>query len=194
MAPRYDVREVQDRGHYWQVVYDVTHDNGFTTEHGHSIPKETLEWRAAEYDLNPETQFDTILDIVLAEPYIDEQERVGSVPGEELYDAPDIATARARHVSRCARAKLKHRMTTRAKKAAAGKSLGSAALPTDPLDMIRRDAAIDVRVVAIKREHVRRQREDIVERQRDTRDRATRLAEHFGVDLDAVTQGKMNNG
>lgn len=187
MAPRYDVREVQDRGHYWQVVYDVTYDNGFVTEHGHSIPKETLEWRAAEYGFDPETEFETILDVVLAEPYIAAEEQVGAVTGEELHDAPDIATARALHVSRCARAKLKCRISTR--KSMNGKTLRAGEMD-NPLDMIRRDAVIDPVVVAIKKEHVRHARREHARRVAESQvDRAERIAKELRVDLDGVKRG-----
>lgn len=187
MAPRYDIREVQDRGHYWQVVYDVTHDNGFATEHGHSIPKETLEWRAAEYKLDPTTEFETILDIVLAEPFVAPEEQVGSVAGMELIDAPDIETAKAHHVSRCARAKLKHRIVTR--KAAGAKALKAGEI-ANPLDMIRTDAVIDPTVVAVKAEHVRRTRQEHGERRVENGNgRAERLAKELNIDLDRVKRG-----
>lgn len=187
MAPRYEVREVQDRGHYWQVVYDVTYDNGFVTEHGHSIPKETLEWRAAEYDLDPVQDFESILDVVLAEPYIASEEQVGTVAGSELHDAPDIATARAHHISRCARAKLKCRISTR--KVVNAKVL-RAGEDANPLDVIRRDAVIDPVVVAIKKEHVRRARREHARRiKEDESGRAERIAEELRIDLEKVKQG-----
>ena len=190
MAPRYDIQEVQDRGRYWQVVYTVTMDDGSIAGHGHSIPKETLEWRAAEYELDPATEFETILDIVLAEPFIAAEEQAGSVVGGELYDAPDIATARARHVSRCARAKLKHRISTRAKTNDAAKTLVEI---DNPLDVIRHGAVIESSVVAVKHEHVRRVRADVASRKKETpQDRAVRVAELLGVDL-ASTRQEMRN-
>lgn len=189
MAPRHDVREVQDRGRYWQVVYDVTLDDGSVTEHGHSIPKDTLEWRAAEYDLDPTSQFETILDVVLAEPYIAPEDRV---LGEELFDAPDIATARARHLNRCAKAKLARRISTR-KINGNGQAKVLVEI-ANPFDVIRNGAVIDEAVVAIKREHVRRVREDADKKKRETPiDRAVRVATELGVDLPMVMQGKEKN-
>jgi len=185
MAPRYDVREVQDRGRHWQVVYDVTQDDGSVTEHGHSIPKDTLEWRAAEYDLHPVNDLETILDMVLAEPYIAPEDRVA---GEELHDAPDIATARIRHVSRCAKAKLKHRIITR--KTANGNGKAKAVV-ANPLDVIRVGAVIDPEVVAVKKEHVRRARlEARAGRREDGADRLTRIAKELNVDLTNDERGK----
>lgn len=192
MAPRYEVRDTQDMGRYWQVLYDVTLDDGTVTGHGHSIPKETLEWRAAEYGLDPQTEFETILDVVLAEPYIAADEQVGSVVGEELYDAPDIATARARHLARCARAKLAHRISTRK---AIGKAANGSADSANPLDIIRNTAVIDPLVVEIKKEHVRRGREEHAKRTRPETpvDRAQRIATSFRVDINEL-QGMKKNG
>jgi hypothetical protein len=182
--PRYNVRDVEDRGHYWQVLYDVTLEDGTVTGHGHSIPKTTLEWRAAEYDLDPTTEFETILDIVLSEPYIAHDEQVGTLPGEELYNAPDIATARARHVSRCARAKLACRLSTRK---AAGATVLREGESSNPLDLIRRTAVIDPLVVEVKREHVRRSREDLATSSPDSpADRAARVAAELNVDLTTI--------
>lgn len=180
MAPRYDVREVQDRGHYWQVIYDVTFDNNSTTEHGHSIPKDTLEWRAAEYDLDPTTEFETILDIVLTEPYIAPEDRV---VGEGLHDAPDITMARTQHINRCAKAKLKHRISTRQQ---TGQARNGKAAP-HPLDMIRNDAIIDPVVVEIKKEHVRRTRaEHGVRRTESAQSRALRIARELDIEPSSV--------
>lgn len=192
MAPRYEVKEVQDHGHYWQVLYDLTRDDGTVTGHGHSIPKDTLEWRAAEYGLDPETEFETILDVVLAEPYIAIDEQVGSVVGEELYDAPDIATARARHLARCARAKLTHRISTRK---AIGKTTNGSIDVANPLDLIRNTAVIDPLVVKIKKEHVRQGREEHAKRARPEtpNDRAQRIAANLRVDINAL-QGMKRNG
>lgn len=191
MAPRYDVREVQDRGHYWQVVYDVTYDNGFQTEHGHSIPKDTPEWRAAEYDLDPVGDFELILDIILAEPYIAPEEAVGAVPEEDLHGAPSIAIARSKHISRCARAKLKYRISTRKKN---GNGAAKALVEIDnPFDVIRYGAVIDQDVVAIKKEHVRRTRSELARRKQETApERALRVAEELGIDMNRVQRGLRN--
>lgn len=197
MATRYEVKEVQDRGRYWQVVYDATLDNGTVTEHGHSIPKETLEWRAAEYELDPATEFETILDIVLSEPYLAPEEQAGSLPGEELFDAPDIATARAKHINRCAKAKLRHRISTR--KIPNGAAENKSSENGNPFDMIRTDAVIDPEVVALKREHVRRTREANAElrgklQTEGSEDRAARVAQELGILFNAEQRKIIRKG
>ncbi|MFC8447679.1 hypothetical protein [Kitasatospora sp. NPDC057223] len=51
----------------------------------HAIPKDTLLWRAAEYGIDP-TDTETLLDIILHEPYI---------PDPRLNDPPAAAAVRA---------------------------------------------------------------------------------------------------
>ncbi|MFB9687715.1 hypothetical protein [Amycolatopsis plumensis] len=93
----------------WAVDGVRTADDGTVMRFRHFFPLETLEWRAAEYGIEP-TDTATLLDIVLAEPYLSEEDWSR---GHQLHDAPDIDTARADHLARCARAKLRHRISTR---------------------------------------------------------------------------------
>lgn len=51
----------------------------------HSMPLETLEWRAAEYDIDP-NDFDALLDVVLHEGYVDD-------PGDPANVLTDAAAA-----------------------------------------------------------------------------------------------------
>jgi hypothetical protein len=71
-----------------------------------------MEWRAAEYGLDPDADRATLLDIVMAESLLRSEDYDG---GYQLYDAPDMTTAREHHVARCARAKLRCRLSTRGK-------------------------------------------------------------------------------
>jgi hypothetical protein len=93
----------------WAVDGTRATDDGTTQRFRHLFPLETLEWRAAEYGIDP-ADTATLLDVVLAEPYLSEEDWN---TGHQLHDAPDIATARRDHLARCARAKLRHRLTTR---------------------------------------------------------------------------------
>jgi hypothetical protein len=77
----------------------------------HAFPHDALEWRAAEYGIDP-SDVDTLMDIILTEPYIASTDYE---PGTTLYDAPSIEDARKAHLSRCAKVKLAHRMSTRGK-------------------------------------------------------------------------------
>ncbi|GAA1281580.1 hypothetical protein [Saccharothrix xinjiangensis] len=153
---------VERIGDQWHAHRETTYGTGIT-EHGvHVFPVDILEWRAAEYGFDP-ADIDTLLDIVLCEPYLTAQDWA---MGAGLIDAPDIATARRDHVARCAAAKLRNRISTRpgtttgfsgsATTAGIGSGVGVGAKPTvgHPLDPVRQAPGIDVAVMAAKAEHV----------------------------------------
>ena len=95
----------------WLAEGTAILDNGSETRYEHTFPVDTLEWRAAEYGIDP-ADTATLMDIVLAEPHLSEEDWA---TGHQLHAAPDIATDRADHLARCARAKLRHRISTRGK-------------------------------------------------------------------------------
>ena len=152
MYKKRTILEVQDWGDKWQVVYVIDFipepgdaDQGTWAEQGgHCFPKDIFEWRAAEYGIDP-TDMDTLIDIVLSEPFLGDSDYL---PGETLYDAPDIDTARNAHKSRCARGKLRGRITTR----------GKIASKDGVLHKVRTESLMDDAVLEVKREHVQKQR------------------------------------
>jgi len=95
----------------WIVDGVQHHDDGTSIRLRHVFPLDTLEWRAAEYGIDP-ADTATLLDIVLAEPYLTKEDWAA---GHQLHDAPDIATARRDHLERCAAAKWRHRISSRTK-------------------------------------------------------------------------------
>ncbi len=132
----------QDSAGHWVVAVQRLHDDGTVQDGVHVFPADILEWRAAEYDVDP-ADTTTLLDIVLAEPYLTEEDHN---TGSRLHDVGTVDGARADHLARCAKVKLRHRMTTRGAK--------------HPLDKIRREAVLHPDALAIKRELVRRSREE----------------------------------
>ena len=103
MYEKRTIMEIQDWGDKWQVVYvrefvpETPGEETWAEQAGHCFPKDVFEWRAAEYDIDP-ADMDTLLDVVLSEPFIDP----GDVkPGERLHDAPTIEEARRAHLARC---------------------------------------------------------------------------------------------
>lgn len=76
---------------------ELTLDDGTTIRGRHVFPDDALEWRAAEYDIDP-ADTDTLLDMVLWEPHLPEPDQ----PELLLHDAPDIASAREYHLKRVA--------------------------------------------------------------------------------------------
>jgi hypothetical protein len=125
--------DVERAGDIWHVAVSIE-DGTATSRMLHVFPVDTMEWRAAEYGID---DLATLLDIVLIEPHLSEEERGA---GHQLHDAPDIPTARADHIARCARAKLRLRASTRAK--------GS------PLERVRDESPMDHEVLDVKRGHV----------------------------------------
>lgn len=93
----------------WAIEGMRTEDDGSTMRYRYVFPTDTLEWRAAEYGIDPKDTA-TLLDIVLAEPHLTDED---FAPGTHLYEAPDIDTARRAHVARCAAVKWRHRIASR---------------------------------------------------------------------------------
>lgn len=70
----------------------------------HLMPQQTLEWRAAEYGIDPE-DVDTLLEIVLHEPHMAltdeaEDEPARYATGPALWEADSTTTARVAHLRR----------------------------------------------------------------------------------------------
>jgi hypothetical protein len=87
-----------------------------------------------------------LLDIVISEPYIDHE---GWATGPKLYDEGVTAEqARTAHLARCARAKLAHRISTRAR-------------ADSPLQHVRDTHHMDPEALAIKRQMVQAGREQV---------------------------------
>lgn len=151
MYEKRTIMEIQDWGDKWQVVYvrefvpETPGEEAWAEQAGHCFPKDVFEWRAAEYDIDP-ADMDTLLDVVLSEPFIDP----GDVkPGERLHDAPTIEEARRAHLARCSKAKLKARITTRT---AALRNAGGL------LDQLKAQSPMDTEVMQIKRQTVQEMR------------------------------------
>ncbi|WP_156960702.1 hypothetical protein [Amycolatopsis taiwanensis] len=133
-----------DGGDFWVAEGTQITDDG-TIRRRYMFPAETLEWRAAEYGIDP-TDRATLLDIVLAEPHLTPEDWS---TGSQLHTAPDIDTARADHISRCAATKWRNRIGTRA--------VGN------PCRQIAEDSPMDAEAIDLKRQLVEHQRARIAE-------------------------------
>lgn len=70
------------------ALLDVTDDDGNTTRLAYLLPTDTIEWRAAEYNLDPVADAELLTDIVLFEPHVNIPEdkrlyRVGKAEAKE---------------------------------------------------------------------------------------------------------------
>lgn len=168
MYKRRTVLEVQDWGDKWQVVYVVEHvpetpeETLWAEQSGHCFPKDVFEWRAAEYGIDP-TDMTTLLDIVLAEAFLEPKE---FAPGESLHDAPTIEVAREAHLRRCAKGKLKARVSSRAAKDVN---------PTGPLHAILTSSPMDLEALDLKKKFVHSMRQEFARRVSEPEDRIETL-------------------
>lgn len=96
------------RGH-WVIDRVTTLDDGSKELGVYVMPLDTLEWRAAEYGIDP-SDVDTLMDVVLAEHHLTPEEH-GHVP--VLFTADTVDEARRAHLAACAAAKLRCRISTR---------------------------------------------------------------------------------
>lgn len=111
------------------------------------FPEDTLEWRAAEYGIDPNDTA-TLLDIVLTEPFLTPEDWAN---GPTLYDADTIDDARTAHIARCAAVKLRHRISTREK--------------NSPVSRVRDESPMNPEAIALKTQYVA-QRRNAANRQR----------------------------
>ena len=100
---------VEQRGDVIDVQREMELADGSIIRGKHAFPVDTLEWRAAEYGIDP-ADLDTLLDIVLHEPFLGEPDQ----PDMLLYDAPTVEEARAYHLARIDAVKAKSKKEMKA--------------------------------------------------------------------------------
>lgn len=123
------------------VTSEVTMDDGSVLPLRHRFPWDTLEWRAAEYDI-PAEDADTLLDIVLHEPMMDEPDR----PDLLLHDARTVEEARAYHLSRVEKVK--------------GKDSVKPQKDNPVMDQIKAMAVMNPEAIKLKKAHTDQAREE----------------------------------
>lgn len=135
------------------ATLDITKD-GATVRTAYIFPRDTLEWRAAEYGIDP-ADTETLLDIVLYEPHLE------IPPDKHLYGAETVKEARE-HLLKAVSAKKAE--------APRGKASGAARVGSGAREALLSMCAMDREVVRVKSEMVGVHRE----RMRGERSRATR--------------------
>lgn len=86
---------VEQRDNAIEVQRRMEFVDGSTMLGKHVFPTDTLEWRSAEYLIDP-ADLDTLLDIVIHEPFLGEPDQ----PNLLLYDAATVQEARDYHLAR----------------------------------------------------------------------------------------------
>ncbi|WP_224273268.1 hypothetical protein [Streptomyces sp. LS1784] len=153
------------------------------------FPTTSLEWRAAEYDIDHTTPdgIDMILDMLLHEPWIPDplEQRsadpaaaksfaVGEPAPVTLHNAPDRATARQAHLERIAHTK-RTRVAVTAGPTAGTRRAAAAKPAPDPLDIIRRHHGITPEGVAAKTEIVEQTRRQVAQPRPPVEEETTRV-------------------
>ncbi len=153
----------------------------------HCFPLDTMEWRSAEYAIDPNDR-DTLLDLVLAEPWmidgIDPQEHPSG-----LFNAETIDEARDFQLGRVTMVKDDHGLYSAPEKDRVLLRNQS----NDPRHYIRDASHIDHRLVVAKREIVGIER-DRVRSKREKKLEAARVAESVGLNLGNSSEPMMPDG
>lgn len=152
----------------WVIAKEIRDGVGPVVRMAQAFPEDTLEWRVAEYDLDPNDK-DTLIDILLYEHHLDD----GIDPDHpsSLAHAVTVSEAREFHLSRIKAKKGTGKVQTR-KRAPNENAISrtrsprlllidSGDDPDTPLDILKRELPIDPDLVEVKREHVRQQREAV---------------------------------
>jgi hypothetical protein len=128
----------------WMVKFSVERDpdekefdHRIAPEHNvfiHAFPEQRILAIIAEYELD-ESDMDSVMDMVLAEPFLD------TADGEPtLFSGESMEVIRDAHIRRCARAKLRTRMSTRGIR--------------NPVEMVR-SVSIDLQEMSVIKKAVR---------------------------------------
>jgi hypothetical protein len=75
---------------FWNVTVEVTKPGEDPVVMGHVFPDDVFEWRVAEYGYDPERDREKLLQMILHEPYMEEDK----THPQFLYNAPDLESAR----------------------------------------------------------------------------------------------------
>lgn len=140
-----------------EVAKELTDDDGSTSLCLHIIHPETLEWHAAEYDID---DVDELVELVLHEPFIEDVQPL-SIGLEEAKTRirARVLEAKTRLASPIVKDKEEHKNRLRA---AGVDSKYVEAADEEPLDVIKQHCPFDGEVVAVKREHVAKIRNSMV--------------------------------
>lgn len=103
--------EKDDKQSRWVISWTETDNEGNEKPVKLAMPLDMLEWRAAEYNIDP-SDMNTLIDIAVCETYV--PQAFYESP-EGLFNAPDITTAREAYLKQIAKVKLDYRVSTRAK-------------------------------------------------------------------------------
>jgi len=150
------------------ATVDVTDDEGKTVRTAYIFPKDTMEWRVAEYGIDPaDTQ--TLLDIILFEPHVQID------PDWHLYSAPTVDDARDHLLDRVQERKAESDRLKPVKRQALRK--GERPVHDRLVDLCH----MDPEVIAVKQELVGVQRQQALQVRRRDQAVTPRAAKFQGI-------------
>lgn len=122
----------------WQVKYEVTEAPEQQPIFYHIFPDDQISFMMAAYDVD---DVDEVVDMILADPFLDED------PGPALYSGRPAEDIRTEHRSRCARGKLKSKLSSRGIE--------------NPVEMIRSSVVVDKEAIKARRKEIRETRQQV---------------------------------
>lgn len=143
--------DVQQTDNSITVMREITLNDGSVVSGKHVFPLDTLEWRAAEYGIDP-ADTETLIDIVIYEPFLDDPDD----PGMLLYEAPSVDEARDYHLDRVRAVKDRTSTPARSARGFMEKKSGP-----DPIrERVKALSVINPEAIEIKQAFVNRGREE----------------------------------
>jgi hypothetical protein len=154
--------QLENNTPWWNLHQLITPDDGREPYWwSHFFPHDIFEWRVAEYDL-PADDMDTLLDVVLYEPYLAEDFEMVPI------NAPSIKAARQHHLTRVKAVKGPGRL-----RGIAGRSTRTVPMAErprqsvvlldsaeeDPLEVIKRESPMSAPHIEVKRQMIDYHRE-----------------------------------
>jgi hypothetical protein len=147
---------------HWELTQELIHDDGTSELWTHYMPADILEWRVAEYGWHPVKDIDTMLEIVIYEPWITNETLD---PDRSHMTAPTLKDARDHQLERLAITRGDG--TMRGRKGPV-KRLNMAKAHTwlvrsedheDPLDVIKKHSQLSTPHIKVKTDFIRKQRD-----------------------------------
>lgn len=133
------------------ATVEVT-DAGETRKLAYILPRDTMEWRVAEFDMDPVADAELLLDMVMYEPF-------SAIPaGAGLYDAPTHKAAKDAKLASVKGVKDKSDLE-KAKRPSTPAPLRQEGQPAR--EKLRALLVLDLEVVDVKRQHVAKTREAV---------------------------------
>lgn len=153
----------------WVIAKTVT-DGNKTFRMAQVIPEDMMEWRAAEYDIDPNDR-DTLMDIILYQHHLDDGIDDNSHP-QSLMWASTVEEARDFHLNRIKTKKANGKTQTRKRDKTKEDKVANPRNPkhllrdtsdetATPLDIIKAAMPIDPEILEVKKQFVRELRKAV---------------------------------